>query len=66
MSGVSKLAGYPVVKRLSNGILFTTVRKFKGLEGKIIILVDVTSNTFRDKIKKHIFYEGSYHAKQRI
>ena len=55
-----------MVKRLSNGILFTTVRKFKGLEGKIIILVDVTSNTFRDKIKKHIFYEGSYHAKQRI
>jgi len=38
------------------GILFTSARKFKGLESKVIIIVDIDEKCFLDKQTKNAFY----------
>ena len=48
----------------SNGnILFTTVRKFKGLESDVVICVDVDAETFLTERKRNAFYVGCSRAK---
>lgn len=44
-------------------ILFTTVRKFKGLEAEVIICIDVNADTFLSERRKNAFYVGSSRAK---
>ena len=44
------------------GILFTTCRKFKGLESKIIIITDVDQTTFRNEENRRILYAGASRA----
>lgn len=39
-----------------NHILFTTARKFKGLEADIVFIVDASLNIFKDGISKNLFY----------
>lgn len=50
-------------KRQTNKVLFTTVRKFKGLEADVVICVDVDENTFRDEVNRSLFYVGTSRAK---
>ena len=55
--------GYMLTKdKNSNGILFTTVRKFKGLEAMAVICVDIDSETFENDRKRNIFYVGTSRA----
>ena len=44
-------------------ILFTTVRKFKGLEADVVICVDVDTMTFETERNRNAFYVGSSRAK---
>ena len=44
-------------------ILFTTVRKFKGLEADVVICVDVDATTFETEKNRNAFYVGSSRAK---
>lgn len=44
-------------------ILFTTVRKFKGLEADVIICVDVDADTFEYERMRNAFYVGSSRAR---
>ena len=44
-------------------ILFTTSRKFKGLEADVIIIVDVDGETFLDDKRKNAFYVGTSRAR---
>jgi hypothetical protein len=44
-------------------ILFTTVRKFKGLEADTVICVDVDATTFETDRNRNAFYVGSSRAK---
>lgn len=44
-------------------ILFTTVRKFKGLEAEVIICIDVNADTFLSERRRNAFYVGSSRAK---
>jgi len=46
--------------------LFTTARKFKGLESDFILLVDVDAETFRDEEQKRLFYVGASRARNRL
>jgi hypothetical protein len=50
-------------RRTEKDILFTTVRKFKGLEADVIILIDVDHMTFQSDEDRRIFYVGSSRAK---
>jgi superfamily I DNA/RNA helicase len=48
--------------RKANCILFTTVRKFKGLEADVVICIDISANTFADEIRRSLFYVGTSRA----
>ncbi|MGN0077644.1 MAG: NERD domain-containing protein [Coriobacteriales bacterium] len=47
LSGVEKIGNHRIVSERSNeGVLFTTARKFKGLESDAVIVVDLDKNSF--------------------
>ncbi len=39
-----------------NGIFFTTAKKFKGLESKVVIIIDIDNKCFADESAKRAFY----------
>lgn len=43
--------------------MFTTARKFKGLEADVVIIVDIDAKTFEDEESKGLFYVGASRAK---
>ena len=45
-----------------DGILFTTVRKFKGLEAIAVICIDIDSETFENSKGRSVFYVGTSRA----
>lgn len=62
-----RLGNHNILKERSNrGVLFTTARKFKGLEADAIIIVDVDSDTFKDIENKRLFYVGGSRAKHKL
>jgi superfamily I DNA/RNA helicase len=50
-------------KRQTNKVLFTTVRKFKGLEADVVICIDVDGDTFSNDTNRNLFYVGTSRAK---
>ena len=46
-----------------DGILFTTARKFKGLESDVVIVIDIDEKSFADNKAKCVFYVASSRAK---
>ena len=64
MQGIEKIGIHPVRTTRGNGnVLFTTARKFKGLESDVIIIVDEDADTFADPEDKRLFYVGASRAK---
>lgn len=45
------------------GILFTTARKFKGLESDVVIIIDIDKDSFADGKAKCVFYVATSRAK---
>lgn len=45
-----------------NHVLFTSVRKFKGLEAKAVLLIDVVVNKLDDELHKRLVYVGASRA----
>ena len=45
-----------------NSILFTSVRKFKGLEAKAVLLIDVLVDRLTNELHKRLVYVGSSRA----
>ena len=43
-------------------ILFTTVRKFKGLEAEVILCIDIDAATFSSERQRNVFYVGTSRA----
>ena len=60
---IPELAAICSDKKQTNKVLFTTVRKFKGLEADVIICVDVDENTFSNDRNRSSFYVGTSRAK---
>ena len=57
----------PVTEKYGEpGLLFTTVRKFKGLEAKVLILTDVSAQTFKTPQNKRLYYVGASRAKHEL
>lgn len=48
--------------RAEKKILFTTVRKFKGLEADVVICIDVNGSVFESKKERNAFYVGTSRA----
>ncbi len=67
LSGVDKVGNHQIrTERDGKGALFTSARKFKGLEADAIIIVDVDENSFIDDERKRLFYVGSSRAKHQL
>ncbi len=49
-----------------DNILFTTSKKFKGMEGNAVILIDIDKNTFSSEEHKKNFYVAASRAKQKL
>ena len=67
LSNTSKLAGIPILREKSNSaVLFTTAKKFKGLESRVVIIVDIDESSFSDDEKKRNFYVACSRATQKL
>lgn len=67
LNGVNKLAGVPILREKSNSaVLFTTSRKFKGLESRAIIITDIDESCFNNDEKKRNFYVACSRATQHL
>lgn len=64
LKGIDKLGDFILGETPGREILFTTIRKFKGLEADAVILVDVTVDTFISEEMRRDFYVGISRAKQ--
>ncbi len=63
-----KIAGFPIVTdtrnwQLGEGILFTTIRAFKGLEADAVIMVDLPDFKETNVFRLNDFYVGASRAK---
>ena len=60
---IPELAAICSDRRKANKVLFTTVRKFKGLEADVVICIDVDEETFANETNRSLFYVGTSRAK---
>lgn len=64
LKGTEKIGKYYIGNIAKEGtVLFTTSRKFKGLEADVIILIDVDAETFNSEEARRVFYVGASRAK---
>lgn len=62
---INKIAGIPITREKTNSsILFTTASKFKGLESRVVIIVDIDEKSFTDEERKRMFYVACSRATQ--
>ena len=65
LHNVHKISGIPITNEKSNSsILFTTANKFKGLESRVIIIIDIDEASFSDEKKKRNLYVACSRATQ--
>ena len=63
LHGVTELAGIPVSNTLEEGkVWITTTRKYKGLEAKAVLLVDVEVSKLTDTVMQRMIYIGGSRA----
>ena len=63
LHGVKELAGIPVSNTLEEGkVWVTTTRKYKGLEAKAVLLVDVEVSKLTDAVMQRMIYIGGSRA----
>ena len=67
MYNINKLSGIPISREKSNSaVLFTTAKKFKGLESRVVIITDIDASCFNDEAKKQTFYIACSRATQKL
>ena len=67
LKGVSVISGIPISREQTNSsVLFTTASKFKGLESRAVIIVDIDEDCFTDEEKKRLFYVACSRATQAL
>lgn len=67
MKDVHKISGIPITREKTNSsIMFTTASKFKGLESRAIIIVDIDKTNFSNEENKRLFYVACSRATQNL
>lgn len=67
MGDVDNISKTPVLhERSQSGIFYTTSKKFKGLESKVVIVVDVDDKCFIDEAQKRNFYVACSRATHKL
>ena len=63
MEGITKLADVPIsLEPQPDSVLFTSVRKFKGLEAKAVLLIDARISELTDRLMQRLLYVGCSRA----
>ena len=63
LKNISAINGVSIsTEPTKNNILFTSVRKFKGLEAKAVLLIDILVNRLTNELYKRLVYVGSSRA----
>lgn len=59
-----RYSGYELsTERKAGKVLFTTIRKFKGLESDVVLIVDASMSALRNPENKRLLYVGTSRAK---
>lgn len=67
LKDVTKIGNYSITNKPNNKhILFTTSRKFKGLESDVIFIIDIDKQTFYNEENRMVFYVASSRAKSQL
>ena len=67
LHGTNQVMGVQISREKNNSnVFFTTAKKFKGLESKVIIVTDIDETCFKDEQQKRTFYVACSRAKQRL
>lgn len=67
LNGVVKIGNYSITNQPNyKHILFTTARKFKGLESDVIFIIDIDKDTFDSDSNRMVFYVASSRAKSQL
>lgn len=67
MNGINKIDGITISRTRNNSsVFYTTAKKFKGLESKVIIITDVDESSFNDDSQKMVFYVACSRATHRL
>ncbi len=67
LNNVSKISCITITREKTNSsILFTTASKFKGLESRAVIIIDIDESCFLDEEKKRLFYVACSRATQAL
>ena len=67
LTKAEKIAKIPLSHRQEPGkIWFTTVRRFKGLEAKAVLIVDTKTSELSDKISQRLLYVGCSRASAKL
>ena len=67
MNGINKIDGITISRTRNNSsVFYTTAKKFKGLESKVIIITDVDESSFNDDSQKRVFYVACSRATHRL
>ena len=65
LNNIHTISGIPVsTERSNSSILFTTAKKFKGLESRAVIIIDIDEKDFFDEGEKRNFYVACSRATQ--
>ena len=63
LQNIKRVGGIPISTTPKKGhILFTSVRKFKGLEAKAVLLIDIYVDKLNDELHKRLVYVGCSRA----
>ena len=67
MNNVNKIDGIAITRERNNlNVFYTTAKKFKGLESKVIIITDINEKAFNDDAQKRVFYVACSRATHRL
>lgn len=67
MNGINKIDGISISRvRNNSNVFYTTTKKFKGLESKVIIITDIDKTAFNDDAQKRVFYVACSRATHRL
>ncbi len=67
LNNIHKISGIPITREKSNSsVLFTTAKKFKGLESRSVIIIDIDESSFSNEKKKRDFYVACSRATQKL
>ena len=67
MNGVRTIDGISISRERNNSnVFYTTAKKFKGLESKVVIITDIDETAFNDDEQKRVFYVACSRATHRL